>query len=71
MNEKCRKCKRTPQEGALSPLFIDGGYTPPICAVCALAMTNQFHGIKRGEFTGTMAQQMLEKTREHYAETGQ
>ena len=68
---KCPKCKRKCPGELLSPLFVDGIASSPICAVCALEIGNKFHGIERDGFTGTIAQDMLEQTREHYKKTNQ
>jgi len=71
MTEKCAKCKRVPPEGMLSPLFLDGVGSPPICPVCALEMGNKHLGIYRSEFQGETAQYYLEETKKHYEETNQ
>lgn len=73
--EKCGECKRDAPSHCLSPMFIGSnegsGYTASICPLCALRITNDVHGVDRTEFTGTMAQQMLEECAKHYKVTGQ
>lgn len=42
-------------------MSIDGGYTVPVCAICALEMSNLALGINRTEFQGEIAEQMRQK----------
>lgn len=73
--EKCGECGRNAPSECLSPMAVGGGgelgYTPAICPLCALKVSNELHGDDRTEFTGTMAQQMLEECEDYYQETGQ
>jgi hypothetical protein len=34
------------------------GYTPPVCAICALEISNEALGINRKEFGGEIAEHM-------------
>lgn len=61
---KCGACDEKFPSRLLSPLVTPKGVTSPICPICALSITNEIHGIDRTEFTGTMAQEMLEEAQE-------
>lgn len=56
---KCPACDVNYPEDLLSQLMLGGAkgpeYTPPICGICALELTNIFHGTGRKVFRGTMA----------------
>lgn len=63
---RCGECKRGFPPELLSPMFVQGGYTPPICGICALELRNKVHGIPPGvEFQGEIAQEMYEKALRH------
>jgi hypothetical protein len=57
--ETCGECKWKYPEHLLNRMFIGGqGYTPPICAICALEITNKVHGANLKEFHGEIAEHM-------------
>ena len=63
---KCAECDRDFPSEMLVPMFVDGGYTKPICALCALIIRNQAHGIPLDTpFHGEVAHYMWEKARDH------
>jgi hypothetical protein len=55
----------------LNPMFVGKGYTPPICGVCALALTNQIHGSTSKTFTGEMSEAMRLDALAHRSKTRQ
>jgi hypothetical protein len=57
----CAECKIPYPDELLVPMFVNGGYTQPICGVCALAVTNRVHRSKRSRFDGQQAETMRRK----------
>lgn len=58
----CERCKQSYPDELLQPMFIGGeGYTKPICAICALELGNELHGIKRKKFQGEMAEDLRQR----------
>ena len=55
---KCAECKWKYPDSLLSPMMINGAYTKPICAICALELSNKAHGVDRTLFTGEIAEHM-------------
>lgn len=62
---KCDKCVFDYPKALLQPMFIGGAvpenakwYTKPICAICALEISNLIHEVKHDHFTGTNAEKM-------------
>lgn len=60
---RCHDCQWNYPQELLNRLFVGGdgnggGYTPLICAPCALERTNVLHGIRRASFQGEIAEQM-------------
>ena len=50
-------------------MCINGEYTPPICGICALKLTNKIHGLPEGTmFRGEMAQQMYDDAQDYIDE---
>jgi len=62
---KCAECLKDFPPELLSSMFINGGHTKPICGICALEITNKFHGTSLKEFQGEVAQEMYEKAMKH------
>lgn len=57
----CGRCKLPYPSELLVPMFIggkDGGYTAPVCGICALEISNEMHGDNRKRFGGEMAEEM-------------
>jgi hypothetical protein len=69
--DKCEHCKRELPEGMTTPMAVSGGYTPSICGVCALHLSNKHLGIERSEFQGETAEYMRQTALEHYEKTNQ
>jgi hypothetical protein len=56
---RCDCCGWKYPSSLLSPLFIGGqGYTEPVCAICALDLSNKALGVARTALTGEMAESM-------------
>lgn len=53
---RCADCRWKYPQSILSQMFVNGGYTDPICGICALERMNIVHGIKRESFSGEMAE---------------
>lgn len=53
---KCAECKWNYPEELLHQLYMGGGYTKPMCGICALEVTNKLHGVKLNKFRGEMAE---------------
>lgn len=65
---KCWKCQRKFPDRLLSPMMISGGWTKPICPLCALEMRNAYHGLPKDEpFTGTQACANWQEAKKLYA----
>ncbi len=62
MLTKCGRCKWDYPDELLHQMFMatperPGGYTAPICGICALEMGNEHMGVKRKRFSGEMAEE--------------
>jgi hypothetical protein len=68
---KCPGCLVSYPARYLNAMFVSKGYTPPICGVCALALTNQIHGSSIETFTGEMAEAMRLDAIAHRSKTRQ
>jgi len=54
---RCDFCEWKYPEHYLSPMHVGGsGYTPPICAICALLLSNEISGVERDSFSGEGAE---------------
>lgn len=53
---KCDRCKWSYPDEMLNPMFANGGYTKPVCGLCALEIGNEISGVKRLSFQGEMAE---------------
>lgn len=42
-------------------MFVNGGYTKPVCGICALEITNQTHGSSLKRFRGESAEDMRKR----------
>jgi len=63
----CNECKReVPDQSYLHPLVTSEGTVAPICAPCALKLSNEYTGLKRESFEGEHAEALRVKTLEHY-----
>lgn len=72
MESKCNECNRTVPDGTyLHPLVTSEGTVAPVCAPCALRLSNEFAGVERDKFEGTQAEELRIKTLEHYEKTKQ
>jgi hypothetical protein len=63
MLTNCGRCNWKYPDSLLNQMFIvnlgeKGGYTKPICGLCALELTNEAHAIKRIKFDGEIAEHM-------------
>jgi hypothetical protein len=56
--QKCPHCGVEYPPEILSPVVATGGATAEICGICALAMINQAHGIRRRKFDGPVAERL-------------
>lgn len=57
----CGQC-RLPYPGhLLVPMMVQGEYTPPICGICALDVTNAHHGSQLTRFQGEAAEDMRQR----------
>jgi hypothetical protein len=63
--KRCGVCKTSYPPELLSQMHLatpdGGGYTAPVCGICALDLSNQLHaatGVIRSRFTGTIAEGM-------------
>ena len=62
----CVGCRRIFPSRLLTQMCINGEYTPPICGICALKLTNKIHGLPEGTmFRGEMAQQMYDDAQDY------
>ena len=65
----CDKCKWNYPYEFLNQMYTGRGYTPLICGICALEISNQELGITEKNFHGEIAESMrllaLEWRREH------
>lgn len=57
----CSQCKRVFPKRLLHPLLLGKEVITKCCPICALRITNKYHGINRKSFTGTQAQEYLEE----------
>ena len=65
----CARCKRVFGSYLLQRMCINGVYSPPICAICALKVINKMHGLPaETPFRGEMAQDMYDRTEEYLLE---
>ena len=62
----CERCEKGFPDHLFDSMFFEGGYIT-VCPICALAISNEAHGMTRTEFNGTMANEMLTEARA-YAE---
>lgn len=53
----CNYCHLPYPEHLLSPVF-GGPDTGPVCAICALAIINEAHGMHRTTFSGEQAERL-------------
>jgi hypothetical protein len=67
--KKCNKCEQKFPDHLVQPMTISDPENPElcyllVCPICALAITNEVHGINRTGFSpGTRAQEMLQEAR--------
>jgi hypothetical protein len=54
----CDKCKLPYPDNLVATVMIGGTYLKPVCGICALEITNEYHGVERKEFTGEVAEKM-------------
>jgi len=54
--KKCADCKWNYPDGYTSKMFANGGYTEPICGICALDRMNVVYKGKLTKFRGEMAE---------------
>lgn len=60
----CPRCKESFPSTVMSHL-IGSDYKEPLCAICALKIRNQIHGLpKNTPFQGKIAQEMYKKAKE-------
>lgn len=52
----CGECRLPYPDDMLSPLMTNGGYSQPVCGICALAMVNASHGTHNKRFHGELAE---------------
>lgn len=56
--EKCGNCGVVYPNGYTSPMHTGDGSTDNICGICALELSNAYHGVIRKKFDGTMAEEL-------------
>lgn len=54
---RCDDCQWNYPDTYLNRMYVNGGYTKPICGICALELMNSVHGVQRTKFNGEMAEQ--------------
>jgi len=54
--ERCEDCKWNYPSDYLSRMFTNGGYTEPICGICALERLNIITRVRRDKFRGELAE---------------
>lgn len=63
--KRCGKCRTSYPPELLSQMHLatpeGGGYTAPVCGICALEISNDHHGVIRSRFTGTIAEGMRQE----------
>lgn len=64
---KCSECNRQFPSGYVQPMITTRGNTF-CCAVCALAIRNEIHGLNDKKFQGTEANKLLRKTQKYLKE---
>ena len=54
----CGECGLEFPEEILSQMCVNGGYTEPICGICALKISNEIHDrcLPRSKFDGPLAE---------------
>jgi hypothetical protein len=62
----CAHCKLNYPDELLNPIFLGGagvkeGYTAPVCGICALEISNAFHGAARKRFDGQLAEESRQR----------
>ncbi len=61
----CDRCKLAYPDELTTPMFVadpdGGGYTAPLCGICALELSNETHGDNRRTFTGTRAEALRQR----------
>lgn len=57
----CERCKWRYPARLLSSMTTSKGDTGEICGICALAVSNEVHGIQRTEFTGQWAEHLRQE----------
>lgn len=69
MMKICEKCKKKfPNHLMPMPMFTSLG-TYQVCAICALEIRNELHGLNDKEFVGEMANKLLNQTKEYLTKT--
>ncbi len=64
---RCRHCGERFPEHLIQPYITNNGNIS-VCGICALAISNEMHGMNRTEFGGEMANQYLVETKAYLAE---
>lgn len=60
----CEKCKTDYPVHLINCMYVTGCHLD-VCPICALAISNEVHGMERENFAkGSLAQAMLEEARE-------
>lgn len=58
---QCERCHWRYPTRLLSPMQTSKGATGDICGICALAVSNEVHGITREKFTGQYAEHLRQE----------
>jgi hypothetical protein len=63
----CSQCNHDYPPELLAAMFVNGSYTPRMCGICALALSNALHHDNRKTFAGTMAEASRQAAIRHRA----
>ncbi len=70
MKKECTKCKRKFPDHLIQPYISSRRAPQEVCPICALALSNEQHGLNRTEFSGKIANHLLDEARAFIAKYG-